>query len=88
MLNAAESMHNLNGIYARFQRNPCTKPAVSIHGMGGIFKKEGMKELLAYLFSEEVQHPIIKDLNQGGFSLAVEIREVYPTEKHENPAVD
>ena len=39
MLNATESMHNLRGIRARFQRNPCTKPAVSMHGMGGIFKE-------------------------------------------------
>ena len=39
MLNLAESMHNLRGIYARFQRNPCTKTAVSMHGMGGIFRR-------------------------------------------------
>jgi hypothetical protein len=36
MLNRAVLMHNLRGFYARFQRNPCTKPAVEVHKIGGI----------------------------------------------------
>ena len=50
MLNATESMHNLRGIRARFQRNPCTKTAVSMHGMGGIFTENA--ELWAGILSE------------------------------------
>lgn len=36
IFNGAELMHNLNGIHARFPRNPCTKSAVCMHSGDGI----------------------------------------------------
>ena len=73
-------------------KDAVTGVSLTSHSLISVMKDcknpEGVKELLAYLFSEEVQRPVIEDLNQGGFSPVMEIQEAYLTEKLENPPVD
>ncbi|MBQ4625102.1 MAG: extracellular solute-binding protein, partial [Clostridia bacterium] len=47
---------------------------------------QGVKELLSYLYSEEVQRPVIEELNTGTFSPVMAIQNAYTTWCLENPS--
>ncbi len=47
---------------------------------------QGVKDLLSYLYSEEVQRPVMEELNTGTFSPVMAIQNAYTTWCLENPS--